>query len=459
MKNYQITYKYLLVISILTLMSCEKMIEVDDPINQITAEQVFSDVNTANAALDNLYMEMQANSMFSGGNKGLGALLGTYTDDLDAYFQPSSMDNLNIYFNQIVPSNSIVLSVWNNAYKEIYTANAIIEGLDKSKSIAEKDKNRIKGEVLLIRTMVYFQLQRLFGEIPYTVTTDYEINRNLSKMPSTEFYAKIEDDISSAINLLDDSYRNAERIYLNRKAAQLVQSKIFLEKGKFAEAEAGCKSIIASPMYAIQQDVSKVFKKGGTHIIWQLKPLNANQSVLETGIFFFSLAPPPSYALSVNLADTFENSDTRKLNWITPIQGGENTFYRNNKYKNNLTNADEYSVVMRLEEVHFVLAEALTKQNKVTEAAFYVNSIRSRSGLTAIPATLTKEAFLLELMKEKRREFFAEQGHRFFDLKRNGQLQSLTAVKPNWQQHYQVWPIPQNELILNPNLNPQNNGY
>ena len=111
------------------LNSCEKMIEVENPINQISTQQVFSDVNTANAALNNLYLELQANSMFSGGNRGVGALLGTYADDLDAYFQPSSMDHLNIYLNQVVPTNSVVLSVWNNAYKEIYTPMRSLKGL------------------------------------------------------------------------------------------------------------------------------------------------------------------------------------------------------------------------------------------------------------------------------------------------------------------------------------------
>lgn len=307
--------------------------------------------------------------------------------------------------------------------------------------------------------MIYFQLQRLFGDIPYTTTTDYEVNRKLSKISSGELYSKLQDDISQSVNSLEDTYRNSERIYLNRKAAQLLQATMDLELGKLTEAELICKEIITSPLYNMQQDVSKVFKKGGTHIIWQLKPLNTNQAVLETGIYYFSSTPPPAYALSSDIVSTFESNDIRRLNWVTSISGSGSSFYRNNKYKNNVTNTDEYSIVMRLEEVYFVLAEALIKQNKIAEAAMYVNMIRGRSGVSAISGTLPKEAFLAELLKEKRREFFAEQGHRFFDLKRNNQLQVLSTVKPGWQQHYKVWPLPQNELILNPNLNPQNDGY
>lgn len=459
MKTVKSTYILSILVALSVLNSCEKMIEVEDPINQISTQQVFADVNTANAALNNLYLELQANSMFSGGTRGTGGLLGTYADDLDAYFQPSSIDNLNIYLNQIVPTNSVVLNLWNNAYKEIYTANAIIEGIDGSTGISNADKNRIKGEALLVRTMVYYNLQRIFGDVPYTTVTDYEVNRKLARMPSGDLLLKLEQDISLAVGLLEDSYRNAERIYLNKKAAQLVQANILLNAGKYSEAETVCKNILASTLYAVQQDVTKVFKKGSTNIIWQLKPINANQSVPETGIYYFSTAPPIAYALSANLISSFDTADLRKQKWTTSLSAAGVTFYRNDKYKNFATNADEYSVVMRIEEVYFVLSEALAKQNKVAEAVSYVNVIRNRSGVSAFSGTLTQQAFITELLKEKRREFFAEQGLRFFDLKRNNVLQTLVLVKPSWQSYHQLWPLPQNELILNPNLNPQNNGY
>ncbi|WP_228426441.1 RagB/SusD family nutrient uptake outer membrane protein [Chryseobacterium carnipullorum] len=52
-----------------------------------------------------------------------------------------------------------------------------------------------------------------------------------------------------------------------------------------------------------------------------------------------------------------------------------------------------------------------------------------------------------------------EHGIRFFDLKRWGLLDQLIPVKTNWKSYHAQWPIPQKELLLNPNLNPQNTGY
>jgi hypothetical protein len=63
-------------------------------------------------------------------------------------------------------------------------------------------------------------------------------------------------------------------------------------------------------------------------------------------------------------------------------------------------------------------------------------------------------------MIERRLELFTEFGHRFFDLKRTGRLeQELSIVKPQWKKINQLLPLPESELVLNPNLNPQNDGY
>ena len=104
------------------------------------------------------------------------------------------------------------------------------------------------------------------------------------------------------------------------------------------------------------------------------------------------------------------------------------------------------------------MAEALIRQNRQNEASPYLNAIRERAGLTALTSS-SGEDFINELLAEKRREFFTEFGHRFLDLKRTGYLNELRAVKTNWEDYMQVWPLPQNELLLNPNLNPQNTGY
>jgi hypothetical protein len=63
-------------------------------------------------------------------------------------------------------------------------------------------------------------------------------------------------------------------------------------------------------------------------------------------------------------------------------------------------------------------------------------------------------------MNERRWELCFE-GHRWFDLVRTGTLVSTLRAKgnANIQDFHVLYPVPQRDIDVNPNLNPQNNGY
>ncbi|WP_407846177.1 RagB/SusD family nutrient uptake outer membrane protein [Chryseobacterium sp. KCF3-3] len=437
------------------LFSCEKVLEVETPSNQIGKDKVFADVQTANAALAGLYAGLRDNSPLSG--ESLGAFLGVYTDDLDSYALTDTNGVLALYHNQQTDTNSTVYSVWSTAYQHIYAANAIIEGV-RASALPGNEKNRIEGEALLVRSILLFYLQQLFGAVPYPVSTDYTVNQSLSRVESAEVLSRLEADLLHCGELLPDQYRDAERVYPNRKGAELMLAKVYTLEQKWTQAETVLKAIVGSPLYSFQNDLSKVFQKDSKHIIWQLKPANPGDPVKEAMLYYFSGAAPTGYALSESLISSFESGDLRKQQWMVPVSVGGNTWYRVNKYKNITSNDTEDSIVFRLEEVCLLLAEALAQQNKVGEALQYINPVRQRAGLTAL-ASISKEVLLSEILLENRREFFTEMGHRFLDLKRNNKLGDLQVVKPNWKPFHSLWPVPQKDLLLNPNLKPQNNGY
>lgn len=435
--------------------SCEKMLEVETPSNQIGKDKVFADVQTANAALAGLYAGLRDNSPLSG--ESLGPFLGVYTDDLDSYALTDTNGVLALYHNQQTDTNSTMYSVWSTAYQHVYAANAIIEGV-RASALPGNEKNRIEGEALLVRSMLLFYLQQVFGPVPYPVTTDYKVNQSLSRVESGEVLSRLETDLSYCAGLLPDQYRDAERVYPNRKAAELMLAKVYMVRHKWGEAEQALKTISGSPLYSFQNDLSKVFQKDSKHIIWQLKPANPGDPVKEAMVYYFSGAAPTGYALSESLVNSFEVGDLRKQLWMAAVTVGGNTWYRADKYKNITINDTEDSIVFRLEEVYLLLAEALAQQNKTGEALQYINPVRQRAGLSAL-TSVSKDILLSEILLENRREFFTEMGHRFLDLKRNNRLSDVQAVKPNWKTFHSVWPIPQKDILLNPNLNPQNNGY
>lgn len=437
--------------------SCEKLVETEIPNNQIVTNQVFEDVQTANSALAGLYGGLWNSSPLAGDQAG--QLLGSYTDDLDCYATSATNGAFDIYRNQQIDNNSSIYTYWSTAYQNIYAANAIIEGVDKSTALTVAQKAQIKGEALLARSMMLFYLQQVFGDIPYPLTTNYQVNQTLSKTPSLEVLARLEDDFNLSADLLTEEYRNPERIFPNRKTAQLMLAKVYMLQNRWVEAEQVLKQILQSPLYQFQTDITKVFTKSGSHILWQLKPRNNGDATKESLTYYFTGGAPSNYALSPNLISAFPAGDLRRQNWTASVSFNGNIWYRADKYKIRSNNTTEYSIVLRLEEVYLSLAEALAKQNKISEALPYINATRQRAGLPLLNGQFAVETLMDEILLENRREFFTEMGHRFLDLKRTNRLGTLVPTKPNWKPNHVVWPLPQKELLLNANLNPQNSGY
>lgn len=437
--------------------SCEKLLEVDIPQNQIASEKVFADKQTAYAALAGLYAGLYDNSPLSGDITG--KLMGVYADDLDFFSTTANTGVLEIFQNTQIAGNTAIGSYWNSAYQQIYIANSILDGVGRSSALSSADKNQLRGEALLLRSILFFFLQQTFGDIPFPDGINYTTNQSLSKKTADEVLEILKQDVSEASSLLNDNYRNTDRIFVNKKTAQLLMAKIYMVKNQWSEAEQLLKNIVQSNLYTFQNDLTKVFQKSGTHIIWQLKPLNVGDGTKESILYYFANAAPTNFALSSDLISIFSSVDSRKQNWMSEVKVGGNTWYRADKYKVRSGNTTEFSIVFRLEEVYLLLAEALAQQDKITEALPYINATRMRAKLDALSQPISKNILLNEILLELRKEFFTETGHRFFDLKRLNRLGDLTHTKPNWKNFHQLWPLPEKELLLNPNLNPQNNGY
>src|SRR5690606_18172956 len=124
----------------------------------------------------------------------------------------------------------------------------------------------------------------------------------------------------------------------------------------------------------------------------------------------------------------------------------------------NTSTSLEYSILLRLEEQYLIVAEAAAELNNWDLCNEMINVLRLRAGLGNIVIS-TKETALDAILKERRIEFLCEYGHRFYDLKRRKKLTELVISKPNWQPNFALLPLPENELLLNPNLLPQNKGY
>lgn len=436
--------------------SCDNYVEVELPNSQLTGSMVFEDITTANAAIAGLYAKLRTNGMLAGGT-GMTYYLGLYADETDHY----QVNISHFYNNTLFAGESGVTSLWNNSYRQIYEANAIIEGITNAVTLSQANRNQLKGEALFIRALLHFYLVNIYGDVPYIRTTDYVANTHVSRMPTTLVYENIVADLTEASGLLPESYVTAERVRPNRFAVKAVLARVYLYMGNYSEAANEASGVINSPLYAWETDLNKVFLKASTTTIWQFMPNAAGNNTSEGSTYIFNAGPPLSIALKPSFVNVFDVNDQRKEKWIREVTNGTNTWYHSYKYKQQTNTASslEYSVILRLAEQYLIRAEARARQGELINAKEDLNLIRNTAGLNNTTA-VTVEDIITDVLNQRRLELFTEFGQRFFDLKRTNQLDVvLPVIKPGWNATDQLWPLPELELNANPNLNPQNPGY
>lgn len=439
--------------------SCKKFVEIPLPDNQLTTEFSFANDNTAIQTITGIYSNMMNNStQFSCGYTTYFA--GMSADELYYYTSSSRDEFLN---NQISTINhpNLEASFWNPCYQYIYATNKCIEGASASTQLSPGIKNMVIGEAKFIRAFCYFYLTSLFGDVPLVISTDYHSTQSLPRTPQETIYAQIIDDLKEAKQLLSINYPSPERTRPNKFAATALLARVYLIKKNWTAAELETSEIINSGIYSMNQDLSKVFQINSNETIWQLRPVNPTRNTWEgNAIIPSSNSTTPTYLLTNTLINSFESGDLRKTNWTKSRIFSGQTLYYPYKYKVRTgSTLTEYYVVLRLAELYLIRSEARIMQNSQQGSLEDLNLIRQRAGLPNLTASSMAD-ILLAIEGERKIEYYAEWGARWFDLKRTGRASViLGALKPStWQDTDSLWPIPQSQINLNPSLI-QNPGY
>lgn len=465
------TRYYLYTISILgyfLLGSCESFVEVDPPNDRITRTTVFGDDQTAMSALKGIYNQLFNTEYAAGGNRSVTFLGGLSGDD----FTMTSTNEEMVEFseNEISTSNSFNLDLWAGAYNMIYNTNALLEGIEQSKSLSDPIKAQLEGEAKFVRAFTYFYLTNLYGEIPLILDTNYKINSIAPRISTQTIYAQVLTDLNDALELLQDSYPNQERTRPNRYAVMALLARIHLYLGNWQQAEFYSSQILNTiGTYELSDNLDQVFLTGSQEAIWQISPEAWGGLFYHTreGNLFVRISLNNSpIKLSEDFIQTWESQDKRFRDWVGLYSESSGDYYYPFKYKVQYDaeseTYSEYSIVMRLAEQYLIRAEALVHMGENSKAVLDIDAIRGRAGLPLLSdmdSDLTKEELLAAIYKERRLEFFSEWGHRWMDLKRTGMANTtLGASKVLWQNTDVWYPIPEQERIKNPNLD-QNDGY
>lgn len=451
---------FLLSVSIIfCLTSCKKFLQVNPSSSLIETNDVFSNDQTALAAVSGVYVQIRL-STTALANSGTSLYTGLSSDEI---YNTSSSSTADPFFtNSLLSNNSTInTSFWASSYSNIYKINAIIEGLEASSNITDSVKIQLVGEMKIVRALYYFYLVNLFGDVPLIVSTDYQVNSTMPRIATAKIYEQIISDLKDAEGKLKTSYPDKDRARPNKWTASALLARVYLYNKDWVNAESEATSVINAGIYSLTPSagLGNAFASGSLETIWQIASDNSNTAEAS------NFVPPsstvkPTYAITNFLLNTFEVGDLRKTAWLGKNTVNGQDFYYPFKYKNKSTAPiTEYEIVLRLAELYLVRAEARVQQEEAN-AVNDLNVIRNRAGLPDYSGAIDKDSLLAAIAHERQTELFSEWGHRWLDLKRTNTIDAVLGTEKgsNWQPYDAFYPIPFAQLQLDVYLT-QNPGY
>ncbi len=446
------------------LASCKKLIGIPpNPPTEIVQSQQFADSATTMTAVAQVYsyVGQQTGSGFGYNDAKLPESTGLSSDEL--IYTSTNLPDMTAFIGYgLTNLNSVVGELWTNPYSSLYPINAVIEGVNASNGLSAGFKKQITAEMQVVRALYYFNLVNLFGGVPLSLSTDYNVTDKLSRSSVDSVYTQILADLTSAQQNLSVAYPSSGQIRPNQLVATALLSRVYLYRQQWQQAYDAANTVISSGQYSLPADPNQVFLDGSTEAIWQLPATSLYYVTEEAYDFTPQFGAAPSYIINTWLLNAFEPGDIRAMAWLGQSVVNGDTLYYPYKYKNiqaSSPTTEDY-MILRLAEQYLIRAEASAELGNGAAALTDINVVRARAGLpasTANPASQT--AVLNAVMHERQVELFTEWGHRWYDLKRTGQAGTvLGAEKTGWNANAALYPIPIVQLQDDPNLK-QNPGY
>lgn len=489
MKNYISIF----CIGVLMLTSCSKWLDVR-PESEVDMETLLQTETGFQEALNGIYTNCNKTSIY-------GELTCGFPDYLAGLYSQNTLSGMSNneykpFFTYDYQDEDVIRKcdmVWSSMYKAIALCNIILEKIDaKEKIFTGNNYEIIKGEALALRGYLYFDLLRLFGPsyasnpsakaIPYI--TEFSL-KGAPQSTVTEILDKILSDLNAGKTLLkgvdpilteeyvvgypfvkgdeateltneateQDIFSNSRRDRLNYYAVCGELARVYLYKNDKVNALLNAKEVIDSQKFP-----------------WAtIERVTTSDQLYRDRIFYtelvFGLYAPP---LEDNLTAKFENgqqglfadivyfnnafetgsggpggTDIRYANMYTQYSGSSMLVYKyhcdteDNMYELRLP-------AMRLSEMYYIAAESIFDSNPV-QAWEYFNTVRFQRG---IPAALSgdKSLFMNELIKEYRKEFFAE-GQLFYLFKRlNLPIAAINGTTTPASDRVFMLPLPDAEI-------------
>ena len=463
-------YKYiLLVICFQFFISCDTILEVNDDLADLGAlndELLFSTEQNVEEVLNGVYAKY-ASEFYQGGN------FIQMTSSHTPYFAGTGARGLEFGQFNISPTSKNLNDTWVEMYSCIDNANNLIVKVNKFASDFSNATRSI-GQAKFLRALTYFDLVRVWGEVPLRIDLANKNTIHLPKSSKEDIYNQIIKDLTEAISALPS------QPYLEGRplsyAAQAFLAKVYMQMASESDlsqssqqywelAYQSAKAVYDAGVYTLLPNYADLFEEGNENTsesIFELQYISTGTST-KSGQHTTIFPPQRSiynqrnqggqarvnrlalhdHYLDYNVAVDENHSDTRidatyikdsyteivapnRTRKIYPTQfsGGFAVNYIKKYAESNNTNinAEKNRIVLRYADVLLMLAEIENERGNTIASKEFIKLVLDRADPTLytkanIDAIAGGDDLRLRIAKERVYELLGE-GSEWFDLRR-----------------------------------------
>lgn len=469
--------------------------DVTEGVTKDQEEVVFKDKAAVESYMKSLYKKMNDRQE----HWYLDLLLISECHSDNAYAGTTGAEVVPYEDNSIEGSNSVVNRDWNRYLEDAAAATKMIINLDKvqDNSLSVAEQNTYSAQARIFRAMVWFDMVRLWGNIPVITTSAGNITaENIEEMYEAYFpkqgteeeaYRAIEEDLLFAEQYAPEV--SGDKSIFSKGVAHALLAKVYAEKPLRDYSKVITYADKCASEYSLVDDYSTLFAVAdGT-----FEPVrNTSESILE--IQYFTGSGNWCTWMYGNPVDNPGNNFTW-AKWVTPSRDLTNLYVANGDTKrynesvafysctwSNYYPADSYAfmykcrssyssiIKYRLADILLLKAEALIANGDLPGAADIIDQFRTRAGIAKLSSSVkgNKDSMINALLDERRMEL-AMEGQRWFDLCRLDKVEEVMnavyakdsgrhAQKSPFNEYSYKLPIPQDAIDKNENL-VQNPGY
>jgi len=374
---------------------------------------------------------------------------------------------------EIEATNGVVADYYRSFYNVIFRANVVLDNLGVA---SEANAGAFEGEAKFVRAYAYFNLVRLYGDIPLVdrIISPTDEDLAFTRVPTTQVYELIVSDLEVAVANLDNAYKNRA----SKAAAETLLAKVHLTLGNHSTAQALLESVMASG-FSLEPNFQDVFySEGNDEVIFAIGFIGDNAQ--DSQNFSAEWLNAVGRTSGINYL-----TDEAKL--AIDAMGGNRTPYSyridveqptQHQVVKYLPNGDDNLgiaptagdptlagndwIVLRYSDVLLMHVEAIMAGGSSTGDAAAIASfqaVRDRAGLTDPVSNIS-----LQNLLDERRVELAFENHRLFDLIRLGVAENVLGDFAadngyNFSAADLLLPIPESEIGLSKGRMSQNPGY